>query len=123
MLERQVDDANRIQLQGDVQIDVGGYAFTAAEAIAGSIVCPPPTDWSTSWRCSSRVEEPTRRAGLGVTGEDVLIVGSARARSSSRPRSSSAAEISTLLRRGKRLARYLEACLRRRLPEHDASGP
>ena len=27
-----IDDTLRIQLQGDVQIDVGGYAFTAAEA-------------------------------------------------------------------------------------------
>ena len=74
-----VDDTLRIQLEGDVQIDVGGYAFSAGEALVW-INRIPSADGLVNQLAVyfTSVEEPTRRAGLGVTGEDVLIVGTAR---------------------------------------------
>lgn len=74
-----VDDTSRMQLIGDVQVTVGGFAFTAAEAIvwidripsAGGLVNQLAVYFP-------EVEEPTRRAGLGVAGTDVLVVGTAR---------------------------------------------
>ena len=116
----QVDDTTRIQLEGDVQIDVGGYAFTAAEAVVWINRLPSAEGLVNQLAVFfPRVEEPTRRAGLGVTGEDVLIVGSARGsiKLSTAIINRSAPEINTLLRRGeKRLARYLRGLLVAPLP-------
>jgi hypothetical protein len=116
----QVDDTTRVQLEGDVQIDVGGYAFTAAEAVLW-INRLPSADGLVNQLAVyfPRVEEPTRRAGLGVTGEDVLIVGSAlgTVKLSTTIINREPPEINTLLRRGeKRLARYLRGLLTAPLP-------
>ena len=116
----QVDDTTRIQLEGDVQIDVGGYAFTAAEAVVWINRLPSSEGLVNQLAVYfPRVEEPTRRAGLGVTGDDVLIVGSARGsiKLSTAIINRTPPEINTILRRGeKRLARYLRGLLAAPLP-------
>jgi len=116
----QVDDTTRIQLEGDVQIDVGGYAFTAAEAVLWLNRLPSEEGLVNQLAVFfPRVEEPTRRAGLGVTGDDVLIVGSARGsvKLSTAIINRQAPEINTLLRRGeKRLSRYLRGLIAPPLP-------
>jgi hypothetical protein len=106
-----VDDTLRIQLEGDVQIDVGGYAFSAGEALVW-INRIPSADGLVNQLAVyfTSVEEPTRRAGLGVTGEDVLIVGTARGEVSlaTSVRTTSPPPLTSTLRRGEeRLALYL----------------
>lgn len=108
-----VDDTLRIKLEGDVQVDVGGYAFTAAEALVW-INRIPSADGLVNQLAVyfPLVEEPTRRAGLGVTGEDVLIVGTARGEVKlvTSVRNESPPQLTTTLRRGEeRLALYLRA--------------
>ena len=58
-----VDDTLRIKLEGDVQVDVGGYAFTAAEALIW-INRIPSADGLVNQLAVyfPLVEEPTRRA-------------------------------------------------------------
>lgn len=74
-----VDDTLRLQLDGDVQVDVGGYAFSSDEAFVW-IDRIPSSDGLVNQIAIyfPSVEEPTRRAGLGVTGDNVLVLGTAR---------------------------------------------
>ena len=106
-----VDDTLRIQLEGDVQVDVGGYAFSAGEALIWLDRIPSSEGLVNQLAVYfPTVEEPTRRAGLGVTGQDVLIVGTARGevRLSTSLRNTTPPPPTTVLRRGEeRLALYL----------------
>lgn len=107
-----VDDTLRIQLDGDAQVEVGGYAFTAAEALVW-IDRIPSADGLVNQIVVyfPSVEEPTRRAGLGVTGDDVLILGTARGTVTlaASVRTASPPLPTATLRRGEeRLALYLK---------------
>jgi hypothetical protein len=74
-----VDDTIRLQLDGDVQVDVGGYAFSSAEAFVWIDRIPSSEGLVNQIAVYfPSVEEPTRRAGLGVAGDDVLVLGTAR---------------------------------------------
>ena len=106
-----VGDTTRMLLEGDVQIDVGGYAFSASDALVW--IDRIPSDLGLVNQLAvyfPEVEEPTRRAGLGVTGKDVLVVGSALGKVSltTADHEEGPPPISELLRSGeKRLAVYL----------------
>ena len=106
-----VADTTRMLLEGDVQIDVGGYAFTATDALVWIDRIPSERGLVNQLAVYfPKVEEPTRRAGLGVTGKDVLVVGSAigKVTLTTAVREEGPPPISELLRAGeKRLAVYL----------------
>lgn len=110
-----VDDTLRIKLEGDVQVDVGGYFFSASEALVWINRIPSEEGLVNQLAVYfPLVEEPTRRAGLGVTGEDVLIVGTARGavRLATSLRTAEPPVPTTLLRRGEeRLELYLKQLL------------
>ena len=106
-----VADTTRMLLEGDVRIDVGGYAFSASNALVWIDRIPSELGLVNQLAVYfPEVEEPTRRAGLGVTGKDVLVVGSALGKVTLRTsiRVEGPAPISELLRAGeRRLAVYL----------------
>ena len=106
-----VADTTRMLLEGDVRIDVGGYAFTATDALVWIDRIPSERGLVNQLAVYfPQVEEPTRRAGLGVTGKDVLVVGSAvgKVTLTTAVREEGPPPISELLRAGeKRLAVYL----------------
>ena len=74
-----VDDTKRLLLGGDVQISIGAYTFQA-DAAAVWINRIPSKDGLINQIAMyfDRVDDPTRRAGLGVRGNQVLVTGSAR---------------------------------------------
>ena len=106
-----IGDTTRMLLEGDVQIDVGGYAFSASDALVWIDRIPSELGLVNQLAVYfPEVEEPTRRAGLGVTGKDVLVVGSALGKVSltTADHAEGPPPISELLRSGeKRLAVYL----------------
>lgn len=106
-----VDDTKRLLLRGDVEVRIGAYDFRAANAVvwinrmpsAGGLINQIAVYFAS-------VDDPTKRAGMGVQGNRVLITGSVRgeiqmtASSLDRSRPPS----SDLLRRAEqRLAQYL----------------
>ena len=75
----QIDDTLRLQLDGDVQVDLGGYAFSSAVAFVWINRIPSAEGLVNQIAVYfPSVEEPTRRAGLGVAGDNVLVLGTAR---------------------------------------------
>lgn len=106
-----VADTTRMLLEGDVQIDVGGYAFSASDALVWIDRIPSEEGLVNQLAVYfPEVEEPTRRAGLGVAGKDVLVVGSAlgKVTLTTAVHDEGPPPISELLRAGeKRLSVYL----------------
>ena len=69
-----VDDTKRLALEGDVEIVLGTYAFRADLALVWINRLPTKDGLVTQaafW--FPEVSEPTRRAGLGASGRDVLV--------------------------------------------------
>ncbi len=74
-----VDDTQRLAMQGDVRITMGGYNFMTHNAIVWINRVPTSEGLVTQvamW--FNQVSEPTRGAGLGVEGGNVLVTGSMR---------------------------------------------
>ena len=74
-----VDDTQRLALQGDVRITAGGYSFMSRNAIVWINRIPSAEGLITQaaiWFAD--VSEPTRAAGLGVEGRNVLVTCSLR---------------------------------------------
>ena len=73
-VEWTVDDTKRLLLEGDVEIELGSYDFRAKTAVVWINRLPSAQGMVTQlavWFPS--VSEPTRRAGLGASGRDVLV--------------------------------------------------
>ncbi len=74
-----VGDTQRLLLQGDVRIACGYYFFTSKVAVVWINRLPTATGLVNQlavW--FPEATEPTRRAGLGASGTDLLITASAR---------------------------------------------
>ena len=105
------DDTQRLFLEGDVRVAIGGYSFSAKSAVVWINRLPIGTDAATQvaiW--FERADEPTRRAGLGASGRDLLVTASylGATRLSLVVNENAAPKGEPLLRRGEaRLARYL----------------
>ncbi|MSR28437.1 MAG: hypothetical protein EXS03_02530 [Phycisphaerales bacterium] len=73
------DDTKRLQLEGDVRVRFGGYYFSAKDAVVW--INRIPSDQGLINQIAiffPQAEEPTRRAGLGASGKDLLVTGSTR---------------------------------------------
>ena len=71
------DDTQRLLLEGDVRVSLGGYSFSARRAAVWINRLPLATGAATQiaiW--FERADEPTRRAGLGASGRDLLVTSS-----------------------------------------------
>jgi hypothetical protein len=71
------DDTQRLYLEGDVRVSVGGYAFSAKRATVWINRLPLASGTATQialW--FERADAPTRRAGLGASGRDLLVTSS-----------------------------------------------
>lgn len=74
-----VDDTQRLQLAGDVAVEIGSYRFRAAEAIAWINRIPSAQGTITQFALYfEEASEPTQRAGLSAGGRDLLVTGSTR---------------------------------------------
>jgi len=74
-----VDDTQRLELIGDVRITVASYEFAAQRAFIWVNRLPSSAGLINQiaiW--FPEVDEPTRRAGLGASGRDLLITASTR---------------------------------------------
>lgn len=74
-----VDDTQRLALEGDVRIVMGGYNFTTRNALVWINRIPSANGVITQvalWFAD--VAESSRGAGLGVEGKNVLVTGSLR---------------------------------------------
>ena len=74
-----VDDTQRLALEGDVRITMGGYAFSTRNALVWINRIPSAEGLITQvalW--FPEVAESSRGAGLGVAGKNVLVTGSMR---------------------------------------------
>jgi len=72
-----VDDTQRLLLEGDVRIAIGGYAFDARRAAVWINRVPVGAGAVTqiaAW--IEAAEEPARRTGLGASGRDILVTAS-----------------------------------------------
>jgi hypothetical protein len=68
------DDTQRLYLEGDVRISVGGYSFSARRATVWINRLPLSGGAATQMAIwFERADEPTRRAGLGASGRDLLV--------------------------------------------------
>ncbi|MFO0827407.1 MAG: hypothetical protein U0572_04585 [Phycisphaerales bacterium] len=80
----QVDDTQRIQLHEDVLIRFGSYAFSTDAAEVWINRLPVRNADGSQGEVTQialyflRVSEPTRRAGFGATGKDLLVTASTR---------------------------------------------
>ncbi len=74
-----VDDTKRLLLSGDVRISIGAYVFES-DAAAVWINRVPSKDGLINQIAMyfDQVDDPTKPAGLGVRGNQVLVTGSAR---------------------------------------------
>ena len=115
-----VDDTQRLYLDGSVTINLGSYAFSASEAVIWINRLPSDrglVNQVAIWFPS--VSEPTRRAGLGASGRDVLVTASLIGKvrlgtvilEQEPPRN-----LSTVRRGEQRLARYLRRLVTQPLP-------
>lgn len=71
------DDTQRLLLEGEVRIALGGYSFSAKRAVVWINRLPLGGEAATQiaiW--FDRAEEPTRRAGLGASGKELLVTAS-----------------------------------------------
>jgi hypothetical protein len=74
-----VDDTRRLLLEGDVAITIGNYQLQSQRALVW-INRIPSADGLINQIAAyfERIDDPTKQAGLGVVGRDVLVTGSAR---------------------------------------------
>ncbi|MBC02074.1 MAG: hypothetical protein CMJ34_02045 [Phycisphaerae bacterium] len=73
-VEWTVDDTKRLLLSGDVTIEIGSYDFRSSSAVVWINRLPTADGLVTQFAAwFPSVSEPTRRAGLGASGRDVLI--------------------------------------------------
>jgi len=71
------DDTQRLLLEGDVRISIGGYSFNAQRAVLWINRVPVGSGAVTqiaAW--IEAAEEPSRRTGLGASGRDILVTAS-----------------------------------------------
>ena len=113
-IEWTVDDTKRLLLQGDVGIRIGTYDFRAETAVVWIDRIPSADGLVTqvaAW--FPAVSEPTRRAGLGASGRDVLVTASLSGTVRMRTLLLEEGPVrSTLVARGeRRLARYLRTLI------------
>ncbi|MSQ90392.1 MAG: hypothetical protein EXS01_03220, partial [Phycisphaerales bacterium] len=74
-----VDDTKRLQIEGDVRVRFGGYNFSSTNAVIWINRIPSSSGLITQIAVYfPEAEEPTRRAGLGASGSDLLVTGSTR---------------------------------------------
>jgi len=74
-----VDDTKRLVLDGDVIIEIDGYRFRADQAVVWLNRIPSAGGLINQFALYfPRVSDPTKRAGLGVEGEQVLVTASTR---------------------------------------------
>lgn len=74
-----VDDTQRLAVDGDVRVAVGGYNFGARSAVLWINRIPSAGGVVTQFAAwFPDVSEPTRGAGLGVEGRNVLVTASFR---------------------------------------------
>lgn len=74
-----VEDTQRLELRGDVRITLASYEFATERAFIW--VNRLPTEGGLVNQIAiwfPEVDEPTRRAGLGVSGRDLLVTASTR---------------------------------------------
>ncbi len=114
-----VDDTKRLYLEGDVEVTLGTYAFRADAALIWINRLPTRDGLVTQvafW--FPKVSEPTRRAGLGASGQDVLVTatisGTVRMRTVLLDKEP--VRNATVARGERRLARYLKTLVTRPLP-------
>jgi hypothetical protein len=114
-----VDDTKRLFLDGDVEITLGTYAFRSDQAVVWINRLPTADEVVTQvaiWFPS--VSEPTRRAGLGASGQDVLVTATISGAVKLRTVLLNEAPVrnGTVLRGEKRLSRYLKTLVARPRP-------
>ncbi len=114
-----VDDTKRLYLEDDVEVTLGTYAFRADAALIWINRLPTEDGLVTQvafW--FPKVSEPTRRAGLGASGQDVLVTatisGTVRLRTVLLDKAP--VRNATVARGERRLARYLKTLVARPLP-------
>ncbi len=74
-----VDDTKRLQIEGDVSIKFGGYFFSSTDAVIWINRIPSADGLINQIAVHfPKAREPTRRAGLGASGSDLLVTGSTR---------------------------------------------
>ncbi len=74
-----VDDTKRIQIEGDVRVKFGGYYFSSDVAVIWIDRIPSSEGLINQIAVYfPEAQEPTRRAGLGASGSDLLVTGSTR---------------------------------------------
>jgi hypothetical protein len=74
-----VDDTQRLVVDGDVRVTVGAYAFATRQVMVWINRVPSAEGLITQAAIYfPQVGEPSRRAGLGVAGDDVLVTASFR---------------------------------------------
>jgi hypothetical protein len=110
-----VDDTKRLLLEGDVLVRINGYEFAAQQATVWLNRLPSEGGLINQVAVFfDRVTDPSKRAGLGMAGSDLLVTGSARGgvllkvtmMEPGRPRTSP-----FLTRAHERLAAHLESIL------------
>ncbi|MCE9619283.1 MAG: hypothetical protein K8R92_05195 [Planctomycetes bacterium] len=74
-----VDDTRRLVVEGDVRVTVGAYSFATRQVVVWINRIPSADGVITQAAMFfPQVGEPSRRAGLGVAGDDVLVTSSFR---------------------------------------------
>ena len=73
------DDTRRLLLEGDVELAIGNYQLQSQRALVW-VNRIPSADGLINQIAAyfEQVDDPTKQAGMGVVGRDVLITGSAR---------------------------------------------
>jgi len=111
----QVDDTKRLLLSGDVEVRIADFTFQSDEAVIWLNRIPSADGLINQVAVYfDQVEDPSRRAGLGASGNRLLVTGSARGEVALNAtvvdeRRASGREI---VQRGEaRLARYLRTLL------------
>ncbi len=75
----QVDDTQRMLLEGDVKVAIGSHDFVAPTAVLWMNRIPSEAGLINQVALYfPTVDDPQKRAGLSVTGENLLVTGSAR---------------------------------------------
>lgn len=73
------DDTKRLQVEGDVRIRFGGYYFSSDNAVIWINRIPSAQGVINQIAVYfDEAKEPTRRAGLGASGNNLLVTGSTR---------------------------------------------
>ena len=74
-----VDDTKRLVLEGDVRIHMGGYNFSAPSAVVWLNRIPSGDGLINQVAIYfEQASDPSKQAGLGVGGQDLLVTGSSR---------------------------------------------